>query len=53
MLLVSQTKASHIIMYNTTRGLSIDIAHHKSSHLVSEITYYSLHAKCEIELLNY
>jgi hypothetical protein len=42
MILVSQTKTSHIIviMYNTTRGLSIDNVHHKSSCWVSEeITY--------------
>ena len=39
MLLVSQTKASHIIVYNITRGLSIDKAHQKSSRWVPEITY--------------
>ena len=37
MLLVSQTKTSqsHIIMYNTMRGLSIDKAHNKSYRWVS------------------
>jgi hypothetical protein len=46
MLLESQTKVPHIIMYNKTRELSIDKAHHKSSRWVSEITYYTSLLAC-------